>query len=527
MSRRSERRPGTDSPSVGVTGGRPHVVAVVVPEPADAVALVGLEPAGAEIAVVALRAGAKEGRAALDRALAAAADRGCGVLGAPRVLSGRDSGDTVAALLDELRDLAPERLHTLDPDPVHLSYDRASGMPEYGVPPAHAETAAYALAAARAWQAESGRLLSVDCHRAGSDPGLGAASCRRYPAPVTWLSAGFDGRLTAFLPTAAGLVRRYQDALGRWTGSEPVEGAGLLPGLSVVRGPHGFPHVFGLRRTARGDGGVDIEVVHAAQYRTDGPPTPWHSLGGPNRGDWRRGRAVGFPAAAFDVTGGLHVFVRNFGHSISRRGQAADGSWTDWEHLGGTRVGDDLVAVTAPHGGVEVYARRRDAPGAVRWFPGGPGGAWSEDPALPFAPRPGTLTPAPEAGAVLFRDLHTNEACLWRPGMPAPCPLGEARGSGPLGAVRGVEHDGWAYSVLTAAGPDGNCLVGAYPEGRPDTGVWWQDLEAPSYEAPAATVSRTGQLTVAARPPGRRLVLARRDDRAGGFSFDDWRPARS
>ncbi len=61
MSRRSERRPGTESPSVAA-GGRPHVVAVVVPEPADAVALVDLEPAGAEIAVVALRAGTQEGR---------------------------------------------------------------------------------------------------------------------------------------------------------------------------------------------------------------------------------------------------------------------------------------------------------------------------------------------------------------------------------------------------------------------------------------------------------------------------------
>ncbi|MGW5597754.1 hypothetical protein ACWEWL_01470 [Streptomyces rochei] len=525
MSRRSERRPGTESASVAA-GGRPHVVAVVVPEPADAVALVDLEPAGAEIAVVALRAGTQEGRGALDRALAAAADRGCGVLGAPRVLNGRDSADTVAALLDELRDLGPDRLHTLDPDPVHISFDRASGMPEYDVPPVHAETAAQALDAARAWQAESGRPLSVDCHRAGSDPGLGAASCRRYPAPATWLSAGFDGRLTAFLPTAAGLVRRYQDASGRWSGPEPVEGTGLLPGLFVARDPQGFPHVFGLRRTARGDGGVDVEVVHTAQYRTDGPLTPWHSLGGPNRGDWRRGRAVGFPAAAFDAAGGLYVFVRNFGHSISLRGQAADGSWAAWEHLGGTRVADDLVAVTAPHGGVEVYARKRDAPGAVRWFPGGPGGAWAEDPALPFAPRPGTLTPAPEPGAVLFRDLHTNEVCWWQPGMPAPCPLDEARGAGPLGAVRGVRRDGWPYSVLTAAGPDGSCLVGAYPEGRPDAGVWWQDLGARSYEMPAAAASRTGGLTVAARPPGRSLLLAGRDEQAGGFSFGDWLSAR-
>ncbi len=526
MSRRTDRRHDSGPPTANAAGGRSHVVVVVVPEPVDAVPLVGLERTGAEIAVVALRAGAKAGRAELDRALAAAVDRGCRVLRAPEVLGVQGADDTVALLLDELRALAPERLHTLDPDPVHVSFDRASGMPEYGVPPAQAETADLALAAGRLWESESGRLLAVDCHRAGSDPEFGAESCRRYPAPATWLSAGFDGRLTAFLTTAKGTVRRYQDALGRWTGPEPVEGFGLLPGLLVTQDPHGFPHLFGLRRTARGDGGVDVEVVHAAQYRTGGPPTPWHSLGGPNGGDWRRGRAVGFPAAAFDAAGGLHVFVRNFGHSISRRAQAADGGWTSWEHMGGTRVGDDLVAVTAPHGGVEVYARKRDAPGAVRWFPGGPGGAWTEDSALPFAPRPGTLAPAPEAGAVLFRDLHTNEACLWQPGMPAPCLLGEARGTGPLAAVRGVKRDGWAYSVLTAAGPDGNCLVGAYPEGRPDGGVWWQNLAASSFETPTAAVSRTGQLIVGARPPGGEVVLARREDRAEGLSFGEWRPAR-
>lgn len=522
MSRRTDRRPGARSQGPGAAGGRPHVVAVVVPEPADAVALVGLEPAGAEIAVVALRAGGKDDRAALDRALAAAEDRGCRSL-AVRVLDVRDARDTVAALLDELRDLAPQRLHTLDPDPVHLSFDRASGMPEYGVPPAHAEAAAHALAAARAWQAESGQVLSVDCHRAGCDPALGAASCRRYPAPATWLSAGFDGRLTAFLATAAGPVRRYQDPLGRWGGPESMEGAGLLPGLLAVRDPYGLPHLFGLRRRARRDGGADVDVVHAAQYRTDGSPTPWHSLGGPNAGDWRRGRAVGFPAVAFDAAGGPHVFVRNFGHSISRCSQAADGTWTAWEHLGGTRVADDLVAVTAPHGGVEVYARRRDAPGAVRWYPGGEGGAWTED-SVPFAPLPGTLSPAAEPGAVLFRDLHTGEACLWRPGMPAPGLLGEARGTGPLGAVPGAERDGWAYSVLTATGPDGTCLVGAYPEGRSDAGVWWQDLGASAYENPAAAVTRDGRLTLAARTPDRGLLLARLDEQAPGFAFGDWRP---
>ncbi|WP_327400648.1 hypothetical protein OG194_10775 [Streptomyces sp. NBC_01288] len=523
MTRRTDRRAG--AAVADVPRGRGHTVAVVVPEPADAVPLVGLQPPGAGIAVVCLRAGAKDGRAALDRALSATGVR---VVTGPRVLGvdGTDDPATVAALLDALRDIAPDRLHTLDPDPVHSSFDKATGTPGYDVPAAHAETAAGALAAARAWQGETGRPLSVDCHRALSDPRFGLDACRRYPTPVNWLSAGFDGRLTAFLPTAAGLVRNWQDTQGRWSGPELVEGPGPLPGLLVLPDPRGFPHLFGLRRRARGDGGVDVEVVHAAQYRT-GPAslTPWHSLGGPNAADWRRGRAVGSPAAAFDGAGTMFVFVRNFGHSISWRCRPADGRWTAWQHLGGARVADDLVAVTAPHGGVEVYGRLRDTPGVVRWSPGRDG-TWAEDRTLPFAPRPGTLAPAPEPGLVLFRDRRTGEAHAWSSAAGAVLPLGEPEGTGPLAAVRGVELDGWSCSVLLGPGADGTGRVGAYPEERPDTGAWWQDLGAPAYGTPAAALTRTGRLTAAAWAPGGELFLAHRDERPGALAFGAWRPAR-
>ncbi|MEU2420852.1 hypothetical protein ABZ619_07370 [Streptomyces sp. NPDC007851] len=521
MTRKSDRRTGTAVS--GTVPGRAHKVAVVVPEPVDATGLVELQPPGADIAVLCLRPGAKDGRAALDRALTAAGDRGCRATGGPRVLGADGTGDpaTVAALLDALGDLDPDRLHTLDPDPVHSSFDRASGTPRYDVPAAHAETAAVALAAGRAWQTGTGRPLAVDCHRALSDARFGLDGCRRYPRPVNWLSAGFDGRLTAFLPTAAGVVRNRQDPSGRWSGPEPVEGFGLLPGLLVVPDPQGFPHLFGLRRTARGDGGVDVEVVHAAQYRTGpGSVTPWHSLGGPNAADWRRGRAVGFPAAAFDAGGTLYVFARNFGHSISWRCRPADGRWTAWQHLGGARVADDLVAVTAAHGGVEVYGRLRDAAGAVRWYPG-PDGAWTEDRTLPFAPRPATLAAAPEPGTVLFRGLRTGEATAWAPTAGGAVPLGASEGSGPPATVRGAELSGWPHSLLLGPG-----TVGAYPQGRPDAGAWWQPLGGPDHAAPAAALSRTGRLTLASWPPGGDLLLTHREARPDdALAFGDWRPA--
>ncbi|MFJ3668861.1 hypothetical protein ACIPSE_20680 [Streptomyces sp. NPDC090106] len=514
MTRRSDRAGRADG--AGTPDGRAHVVAVVVPEPRDAVAVVEREAPGAEIAVICLRPGAKDGRALLDRALAEAGARGCRTLGGPRVL---DAADPLPALREELRAIDPDRLHTLDPDPVHSGLDEASGVPSYDVPEAHAEAAALALAAGRDHQAATGRPLYVDCLRADGTP--------RYPAPVNWLSAGFDGRLTAFRPTAAGVVRWYEEVPGgRLRGPEPLEGHGLLPGLQVLRDPRGLPHLIGLRRTARGDGGVDVEVVHAAQYRTGRPLSPWLALGGPNAGAWRKGREVGFPTAAFDAAGDLHVFVRNFGHSVSyRRRSAAEGTWTPWQHLSGLRVADDLVAVTAQQGGVELFARARDTAGVLRWHLG-PDGAWTEDRTVPFAALPGTLTPAAEPGAVLFRDARTGRAGHWRPGTPGPYPLDAPEaGSGPFAVARGVELAGWGYSVLVGREPDGACSLGAHPAGRPDTGVWWQDVGAPSYDVPAVAVSRAGRLAVARRLPGGRLAVSRRDESREGLVMGGWRIA--
>lgn len=521
MSRGSSHRTGRTGPAV-----RPHVVALVVPEPADAVPLVTLEEPGVELVVVSLRPGDREGSAALERALAQAQDRGCLVRGRPRVLDAgekRDEGARVRALYEELGDIGPERLRTLDPDPEHTAFDEAGGTPLYSEPAGRAEAAAAALAAARALQTETREPIHVECLRAGADIRFGAASCMRYPAPVNWLTAGFDGRLTAFQPTAAGVVRRYQDLPddSSWRGPELLEGAGLVPGLTVVGDPYGFPHLFGLRRTPRCDGGVDVAVVHASQYRTGRPLTPWNSVGGPNQGDWRKGREVGFPAAAFDGAGNLFVFVRNFGHSISCRRRSPDGSWTPWRHLGGTRVADDLVAVTTPHGGVEVYARARDAEAVVRWYLD-PKGAWTEDRTLSFAVRPGTMSAAPEPGGITFRELRSNMASTWCPGAHAPYPLGEADGTGPLAMARGFRTDGWACSLVSRSGPGGAGAVGTYPDGRPGTGVWWQDVRVRSCGHASVAVSRDGRATLAVGAPGRRLLIARQRGAADTLAFEDW-----
>lgn len=495
-------------------------VTIVAARHREAVALVEAEGAGAEIGVLCVEEDGKDGRAALDRALADAERRGCKVVGAPRTVGTQD-GD---ALLRELRALRPQRVRLADPDPVHVSYDKERDVPVHDEPPENADSALAALAAAREHQLESGVPVFVDCHRAGADGQPGTAPQPRYPHPAYWLTEGFDGRLSAFLPSAAGVVRWTQREPGgaAWQGPELLPGPRLMPGLRVVRDTHGFPHLFALRRTPLKGGGEDVAVVRATQYRTGHPLTPWHSLGSPNPGHQHRSREVGFPTAAFDGAGGLFVFVRNFGHSVSYRHQGADGAWTPWRHLSGVRVADELVTVTTAGGGVELFARARDSAAVLRWYRSGPDGAWTEDRAVPFSPRPGSLAAGPEPGTVLFRDARTNEPCVWWPGATGPVPLGGDDGAGPVTGVRGIEADGWSYSLLVRSGPGGACAVGVHAEGRADAGVWWNALPADSAVLPAVVRDRAGVVTLATLVAGSRLRLSHRESPSDGFDFDVW-----
>ncbi|MGW1406641.1 hypothetical protein [Streptomyces sp. NPDC002403] len=496
-------------------------VTIVAVRHREAVALVAAEGAGAELTVLCVEEDGKDGRAALDRALADAGRRGCKVAGSPRTIGTRDGGD---ALLRELRALRPQRVRLADPDPAHVSYDDEHDLPVHDEPAEHAAAALAALTAARELQLESGTPVFVDCHRAGADGRTGTAPQPRYPYPAHWLTEGFDGRLTAFLPSAAGVVRWTQREPGgtAWQGPELLPGPRLMPGLRVVRDAHGFPHLFALRRTPLKDGGDDIAVVRAAQYRTGHPLTPWHSLGSPNPGNRYRSREVGFPAAAFDGAGGLFVFVRNFGHSVSYRHQGADGVCTPWQHLRGVRVADELVAVTTAGGEVELFARARDSAAVLRWHRSGPDGAWTEDRSVPLAPRPGSMAAGPEPGTIVIRDLSTGEPCVWWPGATGPVPLGGAGGAGPVTGVRGVEVDGWAYSLLVRSGPGGACAVGMHAEGRADAGVWWNEVPADSTVMPAVVRDRAGTVTLAALTAGSQLALSHRESPSDGFEFGHW-----
>ncbi|WP_405405951.1 hypothetical protein [Streptomyces sp. NBC_01104] len=501
-------------------------VAVVAECARDAAVLVAAETAGGSgIGVICLRDDGKEGRAALDRALADASGRGCRVAGPPRFVTGEREA-AVAGVVKELRALRPRRIRVPDPDPTHRDWDMEAGRPVYDEPDERAAAALVALRAAREYQVESSAPVLVDCRRTEPPTVHGAAvSCPRYPAVTGWLTEGFDGRSSAFLPSAAGVLRWTQQRRHgtAWDGPELLPGPRLMPGLRVVRDFSGLPHLFALRRTARKGGGDDIEIVHAAQYRTGHPLTPWHSLGSPNAGDAYKSRETGFPAAGFDAAGGLVVFARNFGHSVSFREQRPEGGWSPWRHLSGVRVADELVTVTTHKGEVELLARVRDSAAVVRWHRPAPDGEWAEDRAVPIAPRAGSMAAGPEPGTVVYRDLGTGEPWLWYLGSTAPVPLGGAAGEGPVTGVRGVEADGWSYSLLVRPDAGGACAVGAFAEGRPDAGVWWNSLAgAEPYGVPAAVLDRTGMVTVATLTGEAQLTVMNRESRTGGFEFGPW-----
>lgn len=498
-------------------------VTVVAAKYRDAVPLVALQRGAAAIGVICAEEDGKEGRAALDRALADAEGRGCRVAHAPRTLGGQ-RGSGKEELLKEFQEVRPQRLLVQDPDPVRVGFDESAGVPVHDVPPGHAATALDAIAAAHDYQLATGEPVLVDCRRAGVDERADITAPLRYPQTTNWLAEGFDGRLTAFQPSAGGVLRWTQDEPGgrSWRGPELLPGPRLMPALSVCRDPHGFVHLLALRRTQRKDGGEDVSIMRAAQYRTGGALTPWHSLGSPNPGDRYKSREAGFPAAAFDASGTLFVFARNFGHSVSYRMQGADGSWAPWQHLSGARIADEIVTVTTARGDVEVFARLRDSAAVVRWFRPGAGAAWTEDRSIALSPAPGSMAAGPEPGTLLFRDLHTNEPCVWQPGAVSALPIGGADGAGPVAGVPGIESEGWAYSALVRSGPGGSCVVGAHAQGRPDAGVWWNDLGAHSDRMPAMVRDRTGGVTLATVREGGRLSVANRLSPTGGFDFSAW-----
>ncbi|MFI6648852.1 hypothetical protein ACIBI8_14695 [Streptomyces sp. NPDC050529] len=526
MAGRGERRSERGTPA-RERGGRPSAhgsggVVIVVATPGDAPDLLALEESGATVDIVCAQPGTPDERAALDHAVADSVRRGVQVRTDPWVIDA-EAGKITALVRDALRELRPLRVSTLDPDPAHASIDLEAKRPVITEPPLRGSVARATISAARTYQRESGSPVFVQCYRAGSDPRLGAQACARHAQPRRWMVRGVDGRLSAYLPSAAGVLRWTECVAGggEWAGPELLDGPDLLPGLAVVQDANGYVHLFGLRRMKRADGKDHVDVVQTTQYQSGRPIGPWHSVGNPNGNDRAKGREVGFPAVVFDTDGNLHVFVRNFGHGVSTRRQSPDGRWSGWQHLRGIPVADELIALPGRFGGAEVWARTRDTAAVARWHRETPSDDWVLDSTSSISPRPGTLSAVPESGTLRYRYSGTNEVCVEVGGVGAVS-LGGPDGAGPVAAVAGVEIQGWSCTVLARSGQSGACSVGAHADGRPESGVWWFDVGEASIVPPAVAADGRGRAVLALLGTDGRLRLARQEPDAAGLAFTSW-----
>ncbi|MFF7338020.1 hypothetical protein ACFZAT_11800 [Streptomyces sp. NPDC008163] len=460
------------------------------------------------VGALCLTGGDGEGRAAFARAVAAVGRQGGRADDEVRVLP--SGGDAASAVLAEVRALGPGRILTTGADQGPADPDGS-----------HEAAALAVFRAVEAYHRESGRPVFVDCRVLDPRATDGSGTRPRYRFPANWLVRGNDGRLSAYLPTAGAVLRWTERVDGGWTGPELLDVPGLLPALTVAQGPDGYVRLVGLRRTERGDGTVATEIVCATQYQTGRPLSPWHELGNPHRAEPERGRFVALPVAAFDDDGTVHVFVRNDEHTVNTRHQGDDGVWSPWRHLRGAKTADEMVAMRAPDGTAELFARLRDAPGVARWSRTAKN-AWAEDLSPNVHAYPGTLAAAPEAGALRYTYAETGELCQWQWGAYGPTALHGPDVAARVGGMTGVDLDGWLCTVLASTDRRGCCLIGFHVEGRHDSGVWWTATDQWCLVPPAVAPDRHGRVTVAALDGSARLTTTRRAEGERGLMLEPW-----
>jgi hypothetical protein len=101
-----------------------------------------------------------------------------------------DLGAINRGLAHAFRHIRPTLVRTLDPDPVHTSWD------------------------------DAGRPVVAECRGHRNDRAAGGVPVARCPRPANWLVPGADGRLSAYIPTASGVVRWVEKRPGasEWSG---------------------------------------------------------------------------------------------------------------------------------------------------------------------------------------------------------------------------------------------------------------------------------------------------------------------
>ncbi|MGW7090723.1 hypothetical protein [Streptomyces sp. NPDC054874] len=335
-----------------------------------------------------------------------------------------------------------------------------------------------------------------------------------------WLTRGRDGRLTVYVHSADGRLRRWIQARpggGAWTGSELVTG-GRLTHLTVVQDANAYVHFVGRRERASGSA-VAVDIVYAIQYQTGRPVSAWHSLGNPHK-DAPGGDRIGAPAVAVSESGEVHIGLRNAGGGLMLRRERADGKWRGWEDLRGSRIEGDPTAVALASGVVEFFAAVEG--GTLHWQQKEAGGGWHEAQPSRLAVRAGTsaaLETAPGRATFYWTD-PAGGVVAFRAGA-WPMALGGAPGDGPHAAIR-VALDGYDCTVLAHRGVDGTAAVGLGVTENEANGVWWSDTGIRCLGTPALAHDAYGRLVVAVIGEDGEPRLARQTD-GPGLTLDDWR----
>lgn len=332
-----------------------------------------------------------------------------------------------------------------------------------------------------------------------------------------WFRRGPDGRLSAYvLSGTAVLCRAERGPGGSWDPARTVGGDQRLhPVLATGQGPDGYTHLVSWRPTKTGESGL----VHSTHYRPRLAALDWTPIGHPNR----TGDRTGTPAVAVDAQGRAHVFVRNKGGGVSMLAQKTKGGWDPWRDLQGSGVREDLAAVTAESGLVELFAAVPD--GILHWRQEEPGAQPVMKEALEASVRPGTLralATSPESSTLFYSD-EAGDLCAWRPGTK-PVSLLASAGPGPVSVIR-CELDGFDCTLLAQRSADGQVAFAAYPTEQEAAGAWWTTSgpQLPVDAMVALAEDEDGRVVAATLTPGtQELLLTRRKDEPG-LALEAWR----
>ncbi|MFJ5261988.1 hypothetical protein ACIQAC_16150 [Streptomyces sp. NPDC088387] len=330
-----------------------------------------------------------------------------------------------------------------------------------------------------------------------------------------WLIRGRDGRLSVYLPSDEAVLCRAESVPGgAWGPPRRVGGEQRLhAGFAIGRGANGYTHLAAWRPTRTDESGL----LHSTHFRPLLAPLDWLPIGHPNK----RGALTGPPAVTVDAEGRAFVFVRNRGLGVHTTNQMMRGGWNAWYDLRGSKVHDQLTAVTGESGCVEVYATNPD--GILRWYQEAPGKRAVAGEPLKVSVVPGSLSAQPtskESTTVFFAD-PTGMLHAWRAGTD-PVPLLAAAGPGPVATLR-CELQGFDCTVLAQRSASGRVAFAAYPTEKESAGLWWTESgpQLPAGSRVALAEDADGRVVAASITPDNTLRLARQKQEPG-LSLAAW-----